>query len=211
MLCRRLEMLPVECIARGYLTGSGLKDYLASGQVSGHSLPPGLVDGSRLPAAIYTPSTKAAEGEHDENITRTEIADRIGAELAAHLEQLTLAIFDRASSLAADRGIILADTKFEFGMDTEGVVRLADEVLTPDSSRFWPADQWEVGRSQPSFDKQYVRDWLLTAGLAGRPVELPDDVVAQTRMRYIEAYERITGLSFADYLAESGPERTGCS
>lgn len=202
MLCRRLEMIPVECIARSYLTGSGLKDYLVSGRVSGHSLPSGLVDGSRLPAAIFTPSTKAAQDEHDENISRMEVADRIGAELAAHLERLTLAIFGRASLLTADRGVLLADTKFEFGVDAEGVVRLADEVLTPDSSRFWPADQWHAGRPQPSFDKQYVRDWLVKAGMAGQPAELPDEVVAQTRMRYIEAYERITGRSFADYLAD---------
>ncbi len=209
MLCRRLNMIPVECVVRNYLTGSGLKDYRVSGQVSGHSLPPGLVDGSRLPAAIYTPSTKAPQGEHDENISRGEAARRIGHMLAADLERLTLSIFDRASSLAADRGILIADTKLEFGQDAQGAVRLADEVITPDSSRFWPADQWQPGRPQPSFDKQYVRDWLVRAGMAGKPAELPAEVVAQTRSRYIEAYERITGRSYADYLADmAGSERS---
>jgi phosphoribosylaminoimidazole-succinocarboxamide synthase len=198
MLCRRLDMIPVECVARGYLTGSGLKDYKATGAVSGHVLSPGLVDGSKLPAPIYTPSTKAPQGEHDENISRADAADRIGVERAADLERLTLALFERATSIAESRGIIIADTKFEFGTDAAGAVRLADEVLTPDSSRFWPADQWAAGRSQPSYDKQYVRDWLRSSGLAGQPAELPEEVVAQTRLRYVQAYERLTGQSFAD-------------
>jgi phosphoribosylaminoimidazole-succinocarboxamide synthase len=202
MLCRRLEMLPVECVVRSYLTGSGLKDYKATGQVSGHTLPPGLVDGSKLPEMIYTPSTKAPQGEHDENISQHEAAARIGAERAAELERLSLSIFERATSLAAERGILIADTKFEFGVDSHGAIRLADEVLTPDSSRFWPADQWQPGQPQPSFDKQYVRDWLVREGLAGEPAELPDDVVTATRERYVEAYERITGQSFDAYLAD---------
>jgi len=204
MLCRRLDMIPIECVVRKYLTGSGLKDYRATGAVSGHALPPGLVDGSKLPTTIYTPSTKAPQGEHDDNISRAEAADRIGKELASRVEQLSLSIFERATSIAAERGVLIADTKFEFGIDTDGTVRLADEVLTPDSSRFWPADQWQPGRPQPSYDKQYVRDWLTTNGLAGTPAELPDDVVEQTRLRYVEAYERITGLSFADYQASLG-------
>jgi phosphoribosylaminoimidazole-succinocarboxamide synthase len=204
MLCRRLDMIPIECVVRKYLTGSGLKDYNATGAVSGHSLPPGLVDGSRLSATIYTPSTKAPQGEHDDNISRAEAADRIGPEMAARVEELSLSIFERATAVAAERGVLIADTKFEFGADADGTVRLADEVLTPDSSRFWPADQWQPGRPQPSYDKQYVRDWLKANDLAGKAAELPDDVVEQTRLRYVEAYERITGLSFAAYLASVG-------
>ncbi len=202
MLCRRLDMLPVECVARGYLTGSGLKDYRRTSAVSGHELPPGLEDGSELPEPIYTPSTKAPIGEHDENITRADAEQRLGADKAAELEHLTLAIFGRASDLAHERGLLLADTKVEFGHDHAAVLRLADEVLTPDSSRFWPADQWRPGQSQPSYDKQYVRDWLTTNGHAGRAVELPEDVVAQTRSRYVEAYERLTGSAFDDYLRQ---------
>jgi phosphoribosylaminoimidazole-succinocarboxamide synthase len=203
MLCRRLTMAPLECVARGYLTGSGLKDYQRTGTVSGHSLPPGLLDGSELPEVIYTPSTKAPQGEHDENISRADASDRVGSELAARLEKLTLQIFGRASELASERGILLADTKFEFGHDSDGVLRLADEVLTPDSSRFWPADQWRPGRAQPSFDKQYIRDYLSTTGwdkTAPGPA-LPDEIVIASRARYVEAYERLTGKSFADYLA----------
>jgi phosphoribosylaminoimidazole-succinocarboxamide synthase len=201
MLCRRLDMLPVECVARGYLTGSGLKDYRTTGAVSGQPLPPGLVDGSKLPAPMYTPSTKAPQGQHDENISPADVVDRLGADLAARLERLTLDIFDRASSMAASRGIIIADTKFEFGVDPAGSIRLADEVLTPDSSRFWPADQWEPGRPQPSYDKQYVRDWLVRSGLQGQAAELPEEVVEQTRLRYVQAYDLLTGLSFADHLS----------
>jgi phosphoribosylaminoimidazole-succinocarboxamide synthase len=202
MLVRRLDMVMVECVVRGYLTGSGLKDYDRTGAVSGHALPPGLVDGSRLPEPIYTPSTKAPVGEHDENITRAEAASRVGAELAADLERLTLAIYTTAASLAEGRGIILADTKVEFGHDRDGVLRLGDEVLTPDSSRFWPADSWQPGRSQPSYDKQYVRDWLIESGHKGEAVELPAEVVEATRSRYVEAYERLTGSSFDAYLRE---------
>jgi phosphoribosylaminoimidazole-succinocarboxamide synthase len=203
MLCRRLDMVLVECVARGYLTGSGLRDYRDTGQVSGHPLPPGLLDGSRLPAPIYTPSTKAPIGQHDENITRDDVVADVGPQLAAELERLTLALFTRASDIAEERGIILADTKFEFGHDPDGVLRLADEVLTPDSSRFWPADTWEPGRAQPSYDKQYVRDWLLATDWDRTEPgpALPDDVIEATRARYVEAYERLTGLSFADYLA----------
>jgi phosphoribosylaminoimidazole-succinocarboxamide synthase len=200
MLCRRLDMFPVECVARGYLTGSGLKDYQRTGAVSGHRLPPGLVDGDQLPEPIYTPSTKAPQGEHDENITRDDVVATLGAEQAGELERLTLAIFRRATTMAGERGILLADTKFEFGRDRAGVLRLADEVLTPDSSRFWPADDWQPGRPQPSYDKQYVRNWLTEQGVGGQAVELPPDVVDQTRSRYVEAYERLTGSSFDDYL-----------
>jgi len=205
MLCHRLDMVLVECVARGYLTGSGLKDYNRTGAVSGHPLPDGLVDGSKLPQPIYTPSTKAPIGEHDENISRADAANRIGAELAAELEKLTLQIFGRASDLAAERGILLADTKFEFGHDKSGLLRLGDEVLTPDSSRFWPADLWSPGGAQPSFDKQFIRDYLVNTGWdSNTPApELPEDVVASTRARYVEAYERLTGISFDDYLSTS--------
>ncbi len=200
MLCRRLDMFPVECVARGYLTGSGLKDYQRTGAVSGHQLPAGLVDGDQLPEPIYTPSTKAPQGEHDENITRDDVVATLGREQAEELERLTLGIFRRATQMAAERGILLADTKFEFGRDRNGTLRLADEVLTPDSSRFWPADDWQPGRAQPSYDKQYVRNWLTENGLNGTAAELPEDVVDATRSRYVEAYERLTGASFDDYL-----------
>lgn len=203
MLCRRLAMAPVECVARGFLAGSGLGDYDATGAVSGHRLPPGLVEGSRLPEPVYTPSTKAPIGQHDENITRAQAATELGTDLAAELERLTLAVFARASAVAEPRGVLLADTKLEFGHDADGVLRLADEVLTPDSSRFWPADTWRPGGPQPSFDKQYVRDWLTARGLAGQAVELPEQVVEQTRARYVEAYERLTGSEFDSYVRES--------
>ncbi len=201
MLCRRLDMVPLECVARGYLAGSGWLDYQAAGTVSGHALPAGLQDGSKLPEPLFTPSTKAAIGDHDEAITRDQAGDLVGPELAAELERLTLAVFGRAAELAADRGVLLADTKLEFGTDASGTLRLGDEVLTPDSSRFWPADTWQPGRAQPSYDKQYVRDWLIESGQRGRAVELPPDVVDATRARYVEAYEVLTGRSFADYLA----------
>jgi phosphoribosylaminoimidazole-succinocarboxamide synthase len=200
MLCRRLDMFPVECVARGYLTGSGYKDYQATGSVSGHELPAGLVDGSKLPEPLYTPSTKAPIGEHDQNISRSDVVDQLGQAQADELERLTLAIFRRASGIASERGVLLADTKFEFGRDGDGILRLADEVLTPDSSRFWPADQWVPGQAQPSYDKQYVRDWLIETGQRNQAVELPDNVVEATRSRYVEAYERLTGASFDDYL-----------
>jgi phosphoribosylaminoimidazole-succinocarboxamide synthase len=203
MLCRRLAMIPVECVARGYLTGSGLAEYEQTGAANGVPLPPGLVDGSRLDRPIFTPAMKAEVGAHDENVTFEEMAERIGdAELAAELKDLTLAVYDRARDIAEGRGILLADTKFEFGRLPGGTLVLADEVLTPDSSRFWPADQWHPGRVQPSYDKQYVRDWL-TSPASGwdrasdtPPPALPEDVVLATRARYVEAYERLTGEKF---------------
>jgi phosphoribosylaminoimidazole-succinocarboxamide synthase len=203
MVCTPLEMVPVEAVARGYLTGSGLLDYQATGEVCGVPLPPGLVDGDRLPEPIFTPATKAPRGEHDENISYAAIAETVGAATAAELRELTLRIYTFAADLSRKRGIILADTKFEFGRDADGRLVLGDEVLTPDSSRFWPADEWHPGQVQPSFDKQYVRNWLLspasgwdrTSGEA--PPPLPDDVIAATRARYIEAYERLTGSPFS--------------
>ncbi|MEV5508984.1 phosphoribosylaminoimidazolesuccinocarboxamide synthase [Streptomyces orinoci] len=202
LICRSLEMLPVECVARGYLTGSGLAEYRQTRTVCGLALPEGLTDGSELPSPIFTPAAKAEVGEHDENVSYEEVARAVGAETAHRLRQATLAVYSRGREIARERGIILADTKFEFGFDGEDLV-LADEVLTPDSSRFWPADQWQPGRPQPSFDKQYVRDWLSSPESGwdrhGQlpPPELPPAVVEQTRARYIEAYERITGLHWA--------------
>jgi len=205
MLVRRLSMVPVECVARGYLAGSGLAEYRASGQVCGVALPAGLEDGSRLPEPIFTPATKAAGGDHDENVTFEAVAAAVGLELAGELRRITLAVYARGVELAAQRGILLADTKLEFGHDRSGVLTLGDEVLTPDSSRFWPADSWRPGDTQPSFDKQYVRDWLTAAGWDRTPPgpELPDDVVERTRARYLEAYRRLTGSSFDTYLRES--------
>lgn len=205
MLCRRLEMVPVECVARGYLTGSGLADYRATGGICGEQLPPGLQDGSRLPEPVFTPATKAAVGDHDENVSYDAVVATVGADLAAELRRITLAVYGRGAQLAADRGILLADTKLELGHDAAGALTLGDEVLTPDSSRFWPADGWQPGRAQPSFDKQYVRDWLDASGwdrTAPGP-ELPDDVVERTRAKYVEAYERLTGSSFDSWLRES--------
>ncbi|MDQ1698588.1 MAG: phosphoribosylaminoimidazole-succinocarboxamide synthase [Frankiaceae bacterium] len=199
MLCRRLEMAPVECVARGYLTGSGYTDYVATGAICGHVLPSGMKDGDRLPAPIFTPATKAEMGEHDENVSREQVAATVGSALAAELEQLTLAVYARAATLAEAKGVIVADTKLEFGRDRAGTLVLGDEVLTPDSSRFWPADGWVPGQPQPSFDKQYVRNWLLHESGWDRnspPPPLPDDVVAQTRARYVDAYERFTGQPF---------------
>jgi phosphoribosylaminoimidazole-succinocarboxamide synthase len=203
MICERLDMIPVEAIARGYLTGSGLSDYKRTGGVCGIPLPEGLVDGSRLPEPIFTPSTKAPQGEHDENISLSDVEKSVGSDVADEVARLTLAVYSRAEEIARSRGIILADTKFEFGRRPDGTIVLADEVLTPDSSRFWPADVWEPGHAQPSFDKQFVRDWL-TSPASGwdkssgeLPPPLPDDVVAKTREKYIEAYERLTGLSWA--------------
>lgn len=198
MLCRRLSMLPVECVARGYLTGSGLADYRASGAVGGVRLAPGLVDGSRLPAPLFTPATKAAVGDHDENLTYAAASALVGEEVAHALRDLTLAVYARGADVAAGRGILLADTKLEFGHDPSGELVLGDEVLTPDSSRLWAAASWEPGRAQPSYDKQYVRDWLTASGwdrqAPGPP--LPPDVVEATRARYLEAYETLTGLPF---------------
>jgi phosphoribosylaminoimidazole-succinocarboxamide synthase len=198
-VCRSLQMVPVECVARGYLTGSGLVEYLRDRTVCGLALPEGLVDGSELPAPIFTPATKAEVGEHDENVSYEEVAREIGAETAAHLRQTTLAVYSRARDIARNRGVILADTKFEFGRDSQDNLVLADEVLTPDSSRFWPADAWEPGHPQPSYDKQFVRDYLTSPDVGWDrhgeqpPPPLPDEVVEQTRARYVEAYERLTG------------------
>lgn len=193
MLVTRLRMLPVECVARGYLAGSGWADYQATGAVCGHPLPPGLRQADRLPEPIFTPATKATEG-HDENISRAQAAELVGGELLAEAERITLALYRRAAERCAAAGIILADTKFELGVDAEGRLVLGDEALTPDSSRFWPADRWEPGASPPSFDKQYLRDWLDRIGWdhASPPPELPAEVVEGTRARYIEAHQRIT-------------------
>jgi len=201
--CRRLEMLPIECVVRGYITGSGWKDYGATGEVSGHRLPAGLVESQQLPEPIFTPATKAQTG-HDENITRDEAAELVGRERFDEAERISLALYRFASEHARARGIILADTKLEFGLDGAGELVLGDEAFTPDSSRFWPADEYEPGRPQPSFDKQFVRDYCESLGWdknAPGP-ELPDDVVVGTRARYVEAFERLTGISFDDYLAE---------
>lgn len=202
LICKSLRMVPVECVARGYLTGSGLAEYEQTRTVCGLALPEGLTDGSELPAPIFTPATKAEVGEHDENVSYEEVTRQVGAETAAQLRQATLAVYGRARDIARDRGIILADTKFEFGFDGDTLV-LADEVLTPDSSRFWPADQWQPGRAQPSYDKQFVRDWLTSAesgwdrGSEQPPPPLPEPVVEATRAKYVEAYERLTGTSWS--------------
>ena len=201
--CRGLDMVALECIARGHLTGSGLADYRAGGAVGGHVLPSGLIEASRLEPAIFTPSTKAGPGEHDENITVAQARELLGEELTGQLESLTLAVFERARALAHERGILLADTKLEFGRSRiDGTLTLGDEVLTPDSSRFWDAAAWEPGRTPPSLDKQFVRDWLTSPasgwskGSGTPPPELPSEVVARTRDRYVEAYERLTGERF---------------
>ncbi|MGH3448318.1 MAG: phosphoribosylaminoimidazolesuccinocarboxamide synthase [Nocardioidaceae bacterium] len=203
IVCERLEMYPIECVTRGYLTGSGLLDYRATGSVCGVELPGGLVDGSRLPEPIFTPATKAELGDHDENISYDAMVATVGADAAAELRRITLAVYSRAEQLARARGIILADTKLELGCRPDGTIVLADEVLTPDSSRFWPADTWEPGRAQTSYDKQFVRDWLTSPESgwqrtsAEPPPALPEEVVNQTRATYVEAYERLTGRSFA--------------
>ena len=204
MACKPLRMVQAECVARGYLAGSGLVEYRRDGRVCGIALPEGLEDGSRLPKPIFTPATKAPQGEHDENINFDQLAASTGEELAGELRRITLAVYERGAELAAKRGIIVADTKLELGFDTGGTLTLGDEVLTPDSSRFWPADQWQPGRSQPSFDKQYVRDWLLSPesgwdrNSGQPPPPLPARVIERTRETYIESYERITGLTWAD-------------
>jgi phosphoribosylaminoimidazole-succinocarboxamide synthase len=201
--CRRLEMLPIECVVRGYLSGSGWKDYRATGSICGHALPDGLVESAELPEPIFTPSTKATTG-HDENIDRDQALGLMGAELYDEVERASLALYEFASAYARERGIIIADTKFEFGTDAEGRLVLADEALTPDSSRFWPADQYAPGGSQPSFDKQFARDYCESVGWDKTypGPELPDDVVAGTRGRYVEAFERLSGIGFDDYLAD---------
>ena len=195
---RRLDMIGVECIARGYLAGLGLESYRASGAISGVPLPPGLVEGSELPEPVFTPTTKAELGQHDEFIGFDEVVAEAGAETADQLRELTLAVYRRGQRTARDRGVIIADTKLEFGRAPDGTITLADEVLTPDSSRFWPASQWRPGRPQPAMDKQFVRDWAVSTGWDQRPPapQIPPEVVEATRARYIEAYELITGQSW---------------
>jgi phosphoribosylaminoimidazole-succinocarboxamide synthase len=201
--CRRLEMVPLECVVRGYLTGSGWKDYQATGEVCGHVLASGLRDSDKLPKPIFTPSTKAQEG-HDENIDRGRAAELVGRDRLEEVERVSIELYQYASAHAAERGILIADTKFELGIDPEGRLVLADEAFTPDSSRFWPADDYQPGRPQPSFDKQFVRDYCESLGWDKTPPgpELPDDVVAGTRARYVDAFERLTGIDFDDYLAD---------
>lgn len=199
---RRLDMVGVECVARGYLTGSGIRSYRDTGSVCGIALPPGLTEASKLDEPLFTPTTKASVGDHDEPMTFPEVVDQVGAALAGELRELTLAVYGRASSLAAERGILLADTKIEVGRDPDGTLVLADELLTPDSSRFWPADGYRAGRVQPSYDKQFVRDWL-TSPASGwdrtsgqTPPPLPDEVLERTRDRYLEAYRLLTGRTW---------------
>jgi phosphoribosylaminoimidazole-succinocarboxamide synthase len=201
--CRRLEMLPLECVVRGYLTGSGWKDYRATGSVCGHVLPEGLQESQQLPEPIFTPSTKAQEG-HDENIHRERAAELVGQERFDEVERISLELYRFASEYAAERGILIADTKFELGLDADGNLVLGDEAFTPDSSRFWPADEYAPGRAQPSFDKQFVRDYCETLGWDKTPPgpELPEDVVSGTRARYVEAFERLTGIDFDAYVAD---------
>jgi phosphoribosylaminoimidazole-succinocarboxamide synthase len=203
--CRRLEMLPIECVVRGYLAGSGWKDYLATGAVCGHTLPAGLSESEQLPQPIFTPATKAQSG-HDENIDRAAAVDLVGRERFDEVERTALELYAFASAHARARGIILADTKLEFGIDETGQLMLGDEAFTPDSSRFWPVDDYEPGRTPPSFDKQFVRNYCETLGWdkTDPGPELPEDVVAGTRERYIEAFERLTEISFADYVADPG-------
>ena len=205
MECRRLEMLPIECVVRGYLAGSGWKDYRATGATSGHRLPPGLRESARLPAPIFTPARKAQTG-HDENIDAAQAARMVGDARFAEAERLSLALYRFASEHAARHGIIVADTKFEFGVDPDGRLVLADEVATPDSSRFWPADVYAPGGAQPSFDKQFVRDYCESLGWNKTPPgpEIPPEVVEGTRARYLEAFERLTGIAFAGYVADPG-------
>jgi phosphoribosylaminoimidazole-succinocarboxamide synthase len=201
--CRRLEMLPIECVVRGYLSGSGWKDYLATGAVCGHELPAGLEECARLPEPIFTPATKAQTG-HDENITGAQAAALLGEERYAEVERVSLELYRFASEYAAGRGIVIADTKFELGLDGQGRLVLGDEALTPDSSRFWPADEYQAGGPQPSFDKQFVRDFCEQTGWdkTHPGPELPDDVVTGTRARYVEAFERLSGIAFDDYTAD---------
>lgn len=200
VVAKALRMIPIECVVRGYLTGSGLVEYEKSGTVCGIGLPEGLAEASRLDTPIFTPAAKAELGEHDENITFERAADMVGAELAARLRDTSIALYERARDIAADRGVIIADTKLEFGLDpATGALVLGDEILTPDSSRFWPADEWTPGRPTPSFDKQYLRDWLTSAASGwdrasgAQPPALPDEVAAATGARYVEAFTRLTG------------------
>lgn len=208
LVCKKLKMLPFECVARGYLTGSGLAEYQETGTVCGIELPEGLTEGSKLPEPIFTPATKAEIGDHDENVSFERVVESLGMKRAEELRDATLSIYKQAADMAAERGIILADTKFEFGLDENGTLVLADEVLTPDSSRYWPADSYEEGKVNPSFDKQYVRNWL-TSPKSGwdknagtPPPPLPGSVVEATRDRYIEAYERISGRRFTDWIGD---------
>ncbi len=202
VVCERLTMFPVECVARGYLTGSGLLDYERTGEVCGVALPDGLTDGDRLPQPIFTPATKADLGDHDENVSYDAVVATVGADVASELRRLTLEVYMRAEGVARERGIILADTKLELGHRDDGRMVLADEVLTPDSSRFWPASEWQPGRAQPSYDKQIVRNWLLSPesgwdrASGTPPPPLPPEVVERTRSRYVEAYELLTGEAF---------------
>ncbi|RGC70457.1 Phosphoribosylaminoimidazole-succinocarboxamide synthase [Micromonospora sp. MW-13] len=197
--CRRLEMVPVECVARGYLTGGGLAEYERTGAVSGVELPRGLVEASILPEPIFTPSTKAPRGEHDEPITYQQVVDKVGAETAERLRQITIDVYRRGAELAAERGILVADTKIELGWAADGTLVLGDEVLTSDSSRFWPAESYQPGRAQFSYDKQYVRDWATAAGWDKQPPapEVPAEVIEATRARYVEVYEKLTGNTWA--------------
>lgn len=206
LVVRRLQMVPIECVARGYLTGSGLLDYQRTGSVCGIALPEGLTEASKFDAPLFTPATKAEFGEHDENISFEQAGAAVGDELARRLRRATLNIYSQAADHALDKGIIIADTKFEFGLDGDGTLVLADEVFTPDSSRYWPVDSYREGVVQPSFDKQFVRNWL-TGAESGwdrhgstTPPPLPDEIVKATRERYIEAYERISGRNFADWI-----------
>ena len=206
MICKKLDMIPFECVARGYLTGSGLKEYKDNGTVCGIELPEGLTEASRLPEPIFTPATKAELGDHDENVSFDVVVKSLGKERAEEIRQATLDIYSTAAAIAEERGVTLADTKFEFGLDTDGTLVLADEVLTPDSSRYWPAEGYAEGKVQPSFDKQYVRNWL-NGPKSGwdksdgtPPPALPGSVVEATRARYIEAYEKISGKRFADWI-----------
>jgi phosphoribosylaminoimidazole-succinocarboxamide synthase len=203
MECRRLEMLPIECVVRGYLSGSGWKSYQESGEVCGIALPEGLRESDKLPEPIFTPTTKATEG-HDEALTAEQAAELVGQERFDELQAISIELYETAAGAAAEKGIIIADTKFELGLDDEGRVVLGDEIFTPDSSRFWPADEYEPGASPPSFDKQFVRDYAESLGWDKTPPgpELPDEVVSGTRARYLEAFEQITGLSFDDYAAD---------
>ena len=205
MLARRLRMLPIECVVRGYLVGSGWKDYRATGSVCGHALPAGLREADRLPQPLFTPSTKATEG-HDANIDRAGGIALVGEERFDEIERVSIELYRTAADYALDRGIIIADTKFEFGVDDQGRIVIGDEVLTPDSSRFWPVDEYAPGGSPPSYDKQYVRDWLETLDWDKTPPgpEIPANVVEGTRARYVEAYERLTGEPFQAYLDETG-------
>jgi len=201
--CRRLQMLPIECVVRGYLAGSGWKDYVRTGSVCGHELPAGLLESAELPEPIFTPATKAATG-HDENIDRAQAAELVGAARLEEVEHVSIALYRFAADHARSRGILIADTKFEFGLDADGTLVLGDEALTPDSSRFWPADEYEPGASPPSFDKQFVRDYCESLGwdkIAPGP-EIPEDVVAGTRARYVEAFERLADISFDRYLED---------